>query len=234
MACFSHWWTTTWSVVGSISAIRASPESSRSMAAVTTASASVSAGDSSGPGPTGPRPGRPKSAMDSGGSGSAAVGRLEGDVSHGSRRYRPPPVGSPPLCTRRDAAPVEAHGPEPLGHQLQPVHGLDHRHPDVAAPVGSVQLAGAHQQPGLVGQPLAQRPPSANRSGHGHPQVERPRPAGRPAGRRRSGRRPGTQALVVAGAARPRGRRRRRPPPLRPGPGPAPSARRGAARRAGR
>ena len=47
MACFSHWWTTTWSVTGSISATRAAPVSSRSMASVTTASASVSLGPSS-------------------------------------------------------------------------------------------------------------------------------------------------------------------------------------------
>ena len=46
MACFSHSWTTTSSVSGSISATRASPRSSRSMAAVTTANAASSDGTS--------------------------------------------------------------------------------------------------------------------------------------------------------------------------------------------
>ena len=104
-------------------------------------------------------------------------------------------------------------------------------------PAGSVQLAGADQQAGLVGQPLAQRPAvGVCRSGTGYPQVERP---GRQVDRQPgvgSGRRPGTRRRssvaptlavhvgVVVERHHGPGLHRAR----------APSARRGGGRRAGR
>ena len=103
------------------------------------------------------------------------------DVSAGSRR--PCPGRAAPTGTGRAAfgpgsGSVTRSGRhrvptgQPLGHQLEAVHGLDHGHPDVTRPPRAVEVAGADQQAAVHGQGLGQAhapaaPSPANRSGTG-------------------------------------------------------------------
>ena len=131
---------------------------------------------------------------------------LVGEVCHGgdvtarfrhcrSRRAGPCPVGpaGPVGRVRPGVGPGLSRRRQPLGHQLEPVHGLHDGHPHVAGAPVAVELAGADQEAGVVGQPIAQRPTVGER-GRGRAPTGRSRP---PAGR------PGRPASASASARNP-------------------------------
>src|SRR5665213_54876 len=145
------------------------------MAAVTTSRASMSATDSSDARSHRVSTRSARSAWTDGRTTSGAGSAMGGDVTARLARPRSPTIRFRSSRFRPRRAPPPSGlraGRQPLGHQRQPVHGLDHGHPDVAAAARPVQLTRADQESRVVGEPFAQGPAVDEAVRHRHPQVE--------------------------------------------------------------
>ena len=225
MAVFSQLCTTTSPLSASISATRASPRSRRSMASVTTASASVSPGPSS-------RATRPQ-LLDLGLEDRPCV-----------RGYRSPPR-SPGTAAGPRPEPGVRRRRQPRRPRARCGRRVGRRRSGRSpAPSRAVELARAHERAGRLGE--GRRPaPRRRRGPRSHPgprPTAGPGPTGR-SPRRADGRRAPRrlqhlgQALEAAEVALAldarRGRRRPGPPRRPPAPAPGPSTRRAGGPRRG-